>query len=274
MLEKYSVLMSVYYKDRPSWLELSLKSILSQTVFPDEIILVKDGKLGDGLEKVIGKYTKEFPKLFNIITLDKNAGLGPALNRGLKECRNNFVIRMDADDYCVPERNETLLKIAETHKECGIIGSWEAEFSGDVDNVVAIHKVPEDAKQIFEFMKRRCALLHPTVLYKKEIIMKCGGYRNAPLYEDYDLFLRVVIEHKVPCYNVQQPLYYIRINDDFFKRRGGLKYMKNLVLFKWKQYENGYMNCSDFCISAGAHAVVCMLPNCLRKKIYMNFLRG
>lgn len=266
--------MSVYYKDRPDWLELSLSSIVLQTVFPDEIILVKDGEISEDLERVIKKFIDGYPCVFKVIPLKNNVGLGPALNVGLKECRNNIVIRMDADDYCVFDRNEKLLKAANAHKDCGIIGSWEAEFNGSLDNVVAIHKVPENTNQIFEFMKRRCALLHPTVLYKKDIIIKCGGYNNAPLYEDYDLFLRVVIKYKVPCYNIQEPLYFIRINDDFFKRRGGWKYMKNLVSFKWKQYKIGYMSYGDFCVSAGAHAVVCMLPNYLRKKIYMKFLRG
>ena len=40
---KYTVLMSVYYKEKPEYLSLSIESMLNQTVKPDEFIIVKDG---------------------------------------------------------------------------------------------------------------------------------------------------------------------------------------------------------------------------------------
>lgn len=272
-MDKYSILMSVYYKEKPEWLLESIDSILAQTILPDEFFIVKDGPLTSDLDKVITDYKEKLPELFTILSLEKNLGLGPALSEGVKGCRNEIIVRMDSDDYSVPNRCERLLSEMDKYPDCGIIGSFEAEFNNDRYNPVAIHRVPEHPEEIYSFMKRRCALLHPTVLYKKSVILKCGNYHDVRLYEDYDLFMRVVLEHNIKCYNIQENLYYIRINDAFFARRGGISYMKTVVGFKWRQHKKGYISLKDFAISAGGQAVVCVLPNVIRKWVYLNFLR-
>ena len=56
MAEKYSVLMSVYYKEKPQYLKLAIQSMLDQTVAPDEFIIVKDGPLTDELDAIINDF--------------------------------------------------------------------------------------------------------------------------------------------------------------------------------------------------------------------------
>ena len=110
-------------------------------------------------------------------------------------------------------------------------------------------------------------------MYKKGAVIRSGNYHSVPLYEDYDLFARMVLEYNVRSYNIQENLYYIRTSEDFFKRRGGLKYAKTVLNFKWKQHKKGYMSLADFCISGLGQAFVCVLPNSLRKVIYLKLLR-
>lgn len=270
---QYSVLMAVYYKEQASWLMQSITSILNQTLKPSEFIIIKDGKLTDALDKVISEFQKNFPSLFSVYELSCNMGLGPALAYGIEKCKYDLIIRMDSDDISDPGRCEKLMARYFEDMSLDIIGSWENEFIGEISNSQAIHKVPETNQEIYDFMKRRCAILHPTVMYKKQSVLKAGNYQNIPLYEDYDLFLRMVLEHGMKAYNIQDILYHIRINDNFYKRRGGLKYMSTTIRFKVKQYQRGYLKWSDFVISAGGQAVVCLLPNSLRKKFYMHFLR-
>lgn len=272
-MEKYSVLMSVYYKEKPEWLKISIDSMLAQTVKPDEFVIVKDGKLPGELDRIVTNYVEKYPNLFKIIELKENMGLGPALACGVNKCNNEIIIRMDSDDYSIPERCEMLLKKHDENPECDVIGSYEAEFEDSVENIVAIHKVPESVHDVSNFMRKRCALLHPTVLYKKSSVIKCGNYRSIKLYEDYDLFMRMILENKMKGCNIPKSLYYIRINDDFFKRRGGWSYMKTAVKFKYKQYENKNISLFDFIISAGGQALVCLMPNSARKKFYLKVLR-
>lgn len=270
---KYTVLMSVYYKEKPEYLSLSIESMLNQTVKPDEFIIVKDGPLTTELDEVINNFVTAYPKMFNIIVNETNLGLGPALAKGIENSKNELIARMDSDDYVVSTRCERQLEKFREDPKLGMVGSYEAEFVDTVDNVISIHRVPSENDEIERFMHRRCSVLHPTVMYKKSAVLKSGNYQSVLLYEDYDLFARMVLEYHIKSYNIPEPLYYIRTSEDFFKRRGGIKYAKTVLKFKWGQYRKGYMSLMDFCISGLGQAFVCVLPNSLRKSFYMKFLR-
>ena len=270
---KYTVLMSVYYKEKPEYLSLSIESMLNQTFKPDEFIIVKDGPLTTELDEVINNFVTAYPKTFNIIVNETNLGLGPALAKGIENSKNELIARMDSDDYVVSTRCERQLEKFREDPKLGMVGSYEAEFVDDIDNVISIHRVPSENDEIERFMHRRCSVLHPTVMYKKSAVLKSGNYQSVLLYEDYDLFARMVLEYHIKSYNIPEPLYYIRTSEDFFKRRGGIKYAKTVLKFKWGQYRKGYMSLMDFCISGLGQAFVCVLPNSLRKIFYMKFLR-
>ena len=79
MNQKYSVLMSVYFREKAQFLIDSIESMLTQTVVPNEIVIVKDGKLTRELDEVIDQYKSKYDKLFNIVELEINIGLGLAL---------------------------------------------------------------------------------------------------------------------------------------------------------------------------------------------------
>lgn len=270
--ENYSVLMSVYYKENPEWLRISIESMLAQTVQTDDFVIVKDGPIGEELQKVLDYFSCRYPGLFRIVTLSYNVGLGLALAEGIQHCKNSLVARMDSDDICTEDRCEKELSCFKMMPELKVVGSFEAEFIDSIDNVKAIHNVPEQHEEIVQFMKKRCALLHPTVMYRKEAILEIGNYHSVKLYEDYDLFARLVFKG-YKTYNIQEVLYYIRINPAFYKRRGGYEYLKTVIKFKNGLRRNKYISTIDFIISAGGQAVVCLLPNKVREWFYMTFLR-
>jgi glycosyltransferase involved in cell wall biosynthesis len=269
----YTVLMSVYFKEKPEYLRLSIQSMLNQTIPPNEFIIVKDGPLSAELDGVIDSFTEKNPKLFKIITNDINLGLGLALAKGIVEAKNELIARMDSDDFSIERRCEEQLTKFKEDPDLEMVGSFEAEFVDNFNNIISIHRVPEANDEIVRFMHRRCAILHPTVMYKKSAVLNSGNYHSVLLYEDYDLFARMVLEHHVKSYNIQEPLYFIRTCEDFFKRRGGIKYAKTVLKFKWGQYKKGYMSLIDFCISGLGQAFVCILPNSFRELFYMKLLR-
>ena len=106
----YSVLLSIYYKEKPQYLKEALNSVFKQTVQSQEIVLVKDGPLTDELDEIINNYVSQYPNL-KVISLPQNQGLGKALNEGLKHCRYDIVARMDTDDISKPDRFEKQIKI-------------------------------------------------------------------------------------------------------------------------------------------------------------------
>ena len=100
---KFSVLISLYYKENPDFLRQSLDSVFTQTLPPDEVVLVEDGPLTAELDAVVDEYVRRYQSL-HIVKLPKNMGLGNALNEGLKHCSNELVARMDTDDICYANR--------------------------------------------------------------------------------------------------------------------------------------------------------------------------
>ena len=272
----YSFLMSVYYKEKPDFLKIAIESMLNQSITPNEIIIVKDGNLGIELNEIIDNYVKSNASLFTILENKENIGLGPSLRKGVEISRNELIARMDSDDYSEPDRIEKQLKIFEDDDSLGIVGCFEAEFLDDIDNIVSIHRVPETNDEIFKFMKRRCAILHPTVIFKKTDVINSGNYQKTSfydVYEDYDLFSRMVFNCKIRSYNIQEPLYRIRTSYDFFERRGGKKYAKTVLRFKWHLFKEHNISFIDFVISGFGQAFICILPNRIRKWFYLKFLR-
>ena len=105
MAVNYSVLLSLYYKEKPEYLRNSLDSVFNQTLVSDDVVLVEDGRLGDALESVVKEYEVRYPQL-HVVRFEKNRGLGFALNDGLTYCKHELVARMDTDDIAKPHRLE------------------------------------------------------------------------------------------------------------------------------------------------------------------------
>ena len=141
-MEKYSVLMSLYVKEKPEYLRLAIDSMPNQTVTPDEIVIVEDGPLNDSLYSVLDEYEGKVTR----VRSEKNIGLGLALNVGLKACRNELVARMDTDDISKPDRCEKQLKRFEEKPELAIVGAWVDEFTVSPDKVVSTRAVPTDSE--------------------------------------------------------------------------------------------------------------------------------
>lgn len=74
-MQKYSVLMSLYKKENPEYLDLAIESMINQTLKPDEIVIVKDGEITAELQGVLDNYSAEYPELFHIVGYEKNRGL-------------------------------------------------------------------------------------------------------------------------------------------------------------------------------------------------------
>ena len=269
---KYSVLMSVYYKEKPQWLQYSIESMLSQTIAPSDFVIVEDGKLTNELEQVIIDFEKKYPQLFNVIRLERNSGLGVALAIGIKRCKYEYVARMDSDDYSYPTRIEKQFEIFKKNPELGLVGTNVNEFMGDINNVVSYVCLPEKQTEILKFSKTRCPFRHPTLLYKKSQVILAGNYHDFYLCEDYDLYVRM-LKNGCKCYNIQESLVCMRIGKDFYKRRGGIKYLRTMLKFKNQQLKSGYFSIGDYLKSSLAHIVVCLMPNIIREYIYKNILR-
>lgn len=271
MNTKFSVLMSVYIKEHPSFLRQSLDSVFCQTLPPDEVVLIEDGPLTDELHGVIAEYRDKHPEL-KVYPQEHNAGLGSALNIGLKLCTNDLVARMDTDDISKPERFKTQIDWMEQHPETDICGSWIDEFMGDVSNVISSRRPPRDHKDIVNFARRRNPLNHPTVVFRRKAVEAAGGYQHFYLFEDYYLWIRMIMAGS-RFHNIQQSLLYFRMSDDMFLRRGGLKYTRSEIRLQHQLHQIGFIGWGTMMRNIAYRTVVRNMPNKLRRLVYITLLR-
>lgn len=266
---KFSVLLSVYSKENPLFLKEALNSVFIQTVVPDEVILVKDGKLTTDLDRVIEDFETKY-STFKVVALDENIGLGGALNEGLKHCSYEWVARMDTDDICFPDRFEKQLNYIKLHPEVSFVSGSIAEFMDTPDNIYSYRKLPEKHEDIYKYAKKRCPINHPAVMYKKEAVLNLGGYYEFP--EDYHLWIRA-LSNGYKFYNIQEPLLYFRINLDMIRRRGGLDYAKIEMKHQWEFYKIGFISYPQYIYNCIIRFTVRLIPIRLRSVVYFKLLR-
>ena len=207
---KFSVLLSIYYKEKPEYFRECMESIYSQTVLPDEIVLVEDGRLTDELYEAIRDYECR-PSEINFVTvkLEKNSGLGLALAEGIKHCSNELVARMDTDDICVPDRFERQLDAFSENPGFDIIGGYISEFSDDMHNIISERTVPLGNYVIKQYQRKRDAFNHMTVMYKRSAVLAAGNYQDCLLMEDSLLWANMIRNH-CRMANIGETLVYAR----------------------------------------------------------------
>ncbi|MDO5679079.1 MAG: glycosyltransferase [Pelistega sp.] len=223
----FSVLMSLYYKEDKDFLNDCFDSIwIRQSVKPTEIVLVLDGPIGVELESCIERWKETIGEQLKIIPLEKNVGLGNALNEGLKHCLYEWVFRMDTDDVCVPNRFEQQISFIKNNSEVVLFGGQIIEFNLHPEDGDKLKPVPITNAEIVDFSKKRNPFNHMTVAYRRDLILSLGGYQHHLFMEDYNLWLRVISTgYKVA--NIVNVLVYARVGNGMHARRRGLTYIRS-----------------------------------------------
>lgn len=268
----FSVLMSVYFKEKPEFLKESIESLLQQTLKPTEIVIVQDGELTSELYELLDGYKHSFPGLFKFVPLKQNVGLGKALNIGIKECSYDLIARMDSDDICHPERFEKQIKFMEDHLDVKVLGSWIGEFEEDPNKIESIRKVPSSYEEVKQYAKTRCPLNHMTVVYWKDAVLKSGSYQTLMWNEDYYLWGRM-LNSNIKIMNMPEILVFARAGADMFNRRGGLKYFKNELKLQKEFLNMNFIDKKIFLRNVMIRGTVRLLPNDVRGLIYKKLLR-
>ena len=241
MTREFSVLMSIYRNESIEHFNRAMQSIWDeQTIKPNEIVLVEDGPLTDPLYQCIENWKDKLGKVFKVIRLEKNTGVGNAKNIGVCECSNELIAVMDTDDISLPKRFEQQLAIFENN-DIDVCGAWVGEFVSDENDIASYRKTPEHHNEIVSFAKVRSPVNHPTVMYKKSSVLSAGNYTKYRTSEDYDLFVKLIMSG-FKFYNIQQPLVSMRTGNNQEARRGGLKNAMLEANVQKEFYKMGFLN--------------------------------
>lgn len=271
-MQNFSVLMSVYIKEKAEYFNECIESVFKQTILPSEIVIVEDGPINSELRNLIDNYKGKYPNIIKNVVLEKNKGLGLALAEGVNHCSNELIARMDTDDICVKDRFEKQLNEFLKNPNIDVCGSHIKEFDGTIDNVISERKVPLEHKDIAKYQKKRSAVNHMTVMYKKSAVLKAGNYVDAPLMEDDVLWVNMLLNGSL-FMNIDDYLVFARTGNDMIKRRGSVSYLKKYINGRRIILKTGYINFWDYSKTIVAQVIVSLVPIKLRKFIFIKLLR-
>lgn len=269
----FSVLISIYHKEKPEHFNACMKSIWNQqTLKPTEIVLVEDGPLTTELYDSIALWSERLQQTLRIIKLEDNVGTGKAKNIGLQHCQYEIVSIVDTDDISVSDRFEKQIKCFEADSELVILGGQITEFVDDIISPSGMRIVPLDNQALRQYAKKQSPFNNMTISYRKSKIMEVGGYQHHLWMEDYNLFLRVIAKgYKIQ--NLEDVLVYARIDNGMHTRRKGYQYIKSekqlLNLKKELKIQNPIHANILFLIRSTFR----LMPSSLLGKIYNTFLR-
>lgn len=269
-MEKFSVSICVYGGDNAQYFDLAMQSIFNQTLKPDEVVLVVDGPVGEDINNVILKYQNDSLK---VIRLDENVGHGDARRIGLENCTYDLVALMDADDVCEENRFQKQLNMFSKNPEISIVGGQITEFIDDISNIVGKRTVPLLDDDIKQYMKKRCPMNQVTVMFKKNDVQNVGGYIDWYCEEDYYLWIRMALAN-LKFANVPDVLVNVRVGNEMYQRRGGLKYFKSEAKLQKFMLENKIIGFSRYLINVVERLILqVLMPNWLRGIVFKIFAR-
>lgn len=269
---KFSVLMSLYIREKAEYFDQCMQSMLRQTVLPNEIVIVFDGPISKELSDTVNKYKQRKPDWIKTVENKTNKGLGLALADGVPACTYDLIARMDTDDIARDDRFEKQLQMFMKDSELDICGSHIIEFEGNIDNVLAKRKVPIGHNDIVNYQKQRSAFNHMTVMYKKSTVLRAGNYEHCPLMEDDMMWIRMLIAG-AKCANIDDYLVFARTGYAMIERRGGWEYYKKYKNGRKKILATNYISKWDYYKTVGIQFVVALVPKKIRLFIFTRLLR-
>ena len=271
-MDDYSVLMSVYRKEKPQYLRSAIDSMLNQTIPPEQFVLVEDGEMTPELENVVIEYEESNTSLFTVIRNKENQGLGKALDCGMQFCRNELVARMDSDDISMLDRCEKELCLFQSDPNLSIVSGFINEFIDDPNHIVSVRTVPERQEDIKKRMRTRSAFNHPAVMYKKSEVLRCGGYGELKRKQDHDLFSRMM-NNGCYAYNLQEPILCFRGDAENLKRRKSWNNCKSYIIAQWHIFKRKECSVIDFIYVFAAQFFFFIAPSGMVNLVSKKLLR-
>lgn len=227
----YSVLIPLGPWESAEVVADALVSVLAQTYPCSDLVISVDGRCGDDLMHAVK--ASLYPQPFTLLEAPQPQGVGPTLARGLLRCRCEFVMRMDADDLCLPDRAQRQLDYLLHHPDVVVVSAPLPEFTDEPSRLSGFRPVPREPAAVRGLAPWRNPINHPAVMFRRWPVLQVGNYRSAPGFEDYDLWLRLRWAGLAMA-NLGQPVVLARAGSLHRHRRRGLAYFRHEWDFYWR----------------------------------------
>lgn len=219
---KVAVALSVYSKDNEVFLQESIDSILNQSYQNFFLYIAVDGIVNSKIKLLLEQYNQN--KQVRVLWFNANKGLACRLNDIINvaidaEYNFKYLARMDADDIAYKTRFKEQIIYMESNSDISVLGTGLKEINNHGDFLFE-KKAIADSKTLEKNIIKRCPVNHPTVLIRMDVFRE--GFRYKPELQntqDYYLWVDLLAAGKRFA-NIEKPLLYFRIDDNFYSRRG------------------------------------------------------
>lgn len=265
-----SVLMPVYNSE--DYLKQAIESILNQTFTNFEFLIFDDGST-DKSKEIILKYAEKDSRIIFFLS-PENQGYTKHLNKGLEIAKGKYIARMDSDDICLPNRLQMQVNFMEKNEKVWVLGASSLIIDKDANEVGISTRITDPEKLYFiSFFIN--PLSHPTVIFRKDQILKIGGYNNAKVpSEDFDLWVKVLGNGKIA--NLETPLLKYREHGESIsskKKELQKKYSQETLQHLWKQELNVNLNTYEILFLKEFHNGYDELPKEMSYPLFIKILR-
>lgn len=204
MSKNISILLPVF--NCGLYVKSAIQSIINNSFENYEIIVINDGSTDNTLD-IINQFNNPRIKIYN----KENSGLVETLNYGLKKCNYPIIMRMDGDDIIHHKKIETQLNYF-SRNESILVGTQGFTIDLNENKTGKINLPLTHDKIIKSLLKLSSGLIHPSIMFYKDALLKIGGYnQNFKHAEDYEMYLRLSEIGKIS--NIEDKLFYLRKHD-------------------------------------------------------------
>lgn len=179
-----------------NFIEEAINSVKKQSFRNWELIIINDAST-DNTDSIVRNYASKDGR-FRYIRNSQNRGCPVNLHKGVKLSRGKFIARLDSDDYWIGARKlAKQLAFLESNPDHAMVGTEAYAVDEQSKILYPINNPQKDADIRKVFLYEPC-FLHSSIMARKNVILNEGNY-NASLFliEDYDLWMRIGIHHKL-----------------------------------------------------------------------------
>lgn len=228
-----SIMMVTY--NRADLIVEAIESVLAQSYQNWELLILDDGST-DSTASVVGSFAERDTRI-KYLPAPQNLGITRNRNRGFPFVHGEYIAVLDSDDvWCSVNKIERQVDYMGAHSECAVLGT-SANIIDEHSKKIGVLIYTTDDTVLRKNALLRNPFIHSSVLIRKSMLADNQYDATVPIWEDYDLFLRIGKLGKFA--NLSEPLTCYRVHSGNIskeKKLHGAKVHLNII----KKYRASY----------------------------------
>lgn len=225
--------------NRANMIGLAIESAVKQSYQNWELLII-DNESTDNTNEVVKKFSVKDNRIkYHYVKKNTQGGIARYLNYGISISKGKYIARLDDDDeWYDPDKLTKQVSFMEENDEYVIVGGGAIMVDGNRKEIFKFFKRETD-KEIRNHALYANPFWHNTVLFRKDAVLKLGGYKETTFVEDWDLWLRLGRIGRL--YNFKE-YFALYMNAGQNRSTDNQKLTAKIILRYIKSYRNEYPN--------------------------------